>query len=219
MYYPNKSHRKPVGLPSKSQKLAEFFGILFGDGSLTPWQCMVSLNGTRDLEYADYVRSLIFDLFQLHARTVHRKGRNCIVLVLSSVTLVEYLTGLGAVVGNKIRNISEVPSWIHENEAWHNAFIRGLMDTDGCLYIHKHIIAGKHYQNIGLCFSSYSPPLVESFVKGLHKSGIPAKLSRSGKLVYVYRHQGVVDYLKIFETRNPRIARVYQDWRGVRVVD
>lgn len=43
--YPEKSHRKKVTIPKYSQNLAEFFGIMIGDGGVNnTWQANISVN-------------------------------------------------------------------------------------------------------------------------------------------------------------------------------
>ncbi|HYF05813.1 MAG TPA: hypothetical protein VEA59_06615 [Patescibacteria group bacterium] len=49
------SHPKDVTLPNPSEKLAEFFGIMMGDGGMTKNQINISLHAYDDLEFAHYV--------------------------------------------------------------------------------------------------------------------------------------------------------------------
>ncbi len=127
--------------------------------------------------------------------------------------MVEFLIKAGATKGDKVKNTFQIPLWISLNETWERALARGLLDTYGCLYIHRHSIKGKQYRNIGLCFRNHSRPLLHGFAEILHRCGIPAKISRSGKLVYVYKRQGVEDYLALIGSHNPRITSVFHNWR------
>ena len=60
--YPKKSHRKKVVLPKYSSELAEFFGIMLGDGHLSDYQVTVTL-GTKEMAYAEYIVTLMAALF------------------------------------------------------------------------------------------------------------------------------------------------------------
>ena len=41
--------------------LAEFMGIIFGDGGINnDWQLVISLNSLTDREYSDYILKLIY---------------------------------------------------------------------------------------------------------------------------------------------------------------
>ncbi|CAN5736640.1 hypothetical protein BH11PAT2_BH11PAT2_00030 [soil metagenome] len=54
--YPNKSHRKKVILPAESVKLAEFFGIMMGDGGINnDWQANITLKNIEILDCASPV--------------------------------------------------------------------------------------------------------------------------------------------------------------------
>lgn len=64
--YPKKSHRKAVIFPKDSVALAEFFGIMIGDGGINnSWQVNVSMNAVKDKTYARYISRLIQGLFGL----------------------------------------------------------------------------------------------------------------------------------------------------------
>ncbi len=49
--------------------------------------------------------------------------------------LIEELLKLGLMRGDKIKNNIGVPYWIKENEIYTKKCIKGLIDTDGCIYI------------------------------------------------------------------------------------
>src|SRR3989338_7696165 len=56
--------RTDVKIPNKySEDLAEFFGIMLGDGHLSHFQVVVSL-GNKEEKYAKHVRSLIKKIFK-----------------------------------------------------------------------------------------------------------------------------------------------------------
>jgi intein/homing endonuclease len=204
--YPNKSHRKKVRLPEHSELLAEFFGIMMGDGGINNnWQANISINSITDAAYAIRIVEMIETLFKIRPSQFKRKERNCIRIVISSTTIVDFLVEHGLVRGNKLKNGLSIPSWILENPQYKAACLRGLMDTDGCLYTHKHSIAGQKYKNIGLCFSSYSTKL-------LYQVAIIFN-GTNGTSIYLYRADAVTKYLDVFGTSNERISSVYEVWR------
>ncbi len=76
LQYPKKSHRKKILLPKHSIHLAEFFGIMLGDGGINnPWQATITLNATKDREYSRYIKELIKFLFGLPPRVLYIKRR------------------------------------------------------------------------------------------------------------------------------------------------
>ncbi|MEK7140843.1 MAG: hypothetical protein AAB815_03600 [Patescibacteria group bacterium] len=156
--YPKKSHRKKVTLPKYSVYLAEFFGIMLGDGGINnPWQANITLNAVKDDEYAKYVFGLCKKLFGVEPAIRKRKTTNALVISLASMSVVNFLVVNGLPRGNKLKAGLKIPKWILRKRSYRKACIRGLVDTDGCMFVHVHRVRGKTYRNIGLSFTSYSP--------------------------------------------------------------
>lgn len=218
LQYPKKSHRKEIKIPYESVDLAEFMGIEFGDGGINnPWQVVITLNAEKDAEYGQYVITLVRKLFNIDA-AIRTRGERTLQIVFSSTALVDFLVEKGAVRGNKIKHHFDIPNWLRGNEEYEKAFIRGLVDTDGCFYIHCHTIKGIPYQNIGFCFTSYSRTLLNSVADIFHKFGITPHITDSGRRIYLYSGDSVVQYLRTFGSANPRISKIYKEWKGAGVV-
>ncbi len=193
-------------------------GIEFGDGGIgNPWQVVITLNSKKDTEYAKYVVNLLHGLFGIDAVVRKRKSENTLQLVSSSMSLVDFLVTKGAVRGNKIAQHLNVPEWIRGRVRYEKAFVRGLMDTDGCLYIHKHTTKGIVYKNIGLCFTSGSQNLLNSVADIFRKFGIKPHITDSGRRIYLYSKDSVIRYLHTFGSANPRIIEKYKEWKGAGV--
>ena len=217
--YPQKSHRKQVIMPKYSAQLAEFFGIMIGDGGINnPWQANITLNSIKDGQYAEYVSSLCKKLFSITPATRKRKTKNALVVSLASTSVVDFLVANGLIRGNKIKTGLRIPKWILGKPVYKKACVRGLIDTDGCMFVHVHKVADKIYRNIGLSFSSYSPELIFQVADTLAESGIIPHISKRGRDIYLYQENAVLEYLKIFGTSNERIGSVYKKWRDARAV-
>lgn len=217
--YPNKSHRKIITIPSESTSLAELVGILFGDGGISnPWQIIVSLNSDLDLDYSLYVSDLFQKLFSIKTTTRKRPNQKTLVIDCSSSSVLDFLVSKGIVIGNKIAQEFDMPQWIINNPQYKRFFIRGLIDTDGCLYIHQHKVRGKLYKNLGLCFTSYSKRLLHSTASVFQEFGIKPHISNQERSIYLYSYKSVLKYLDTFGSSNPRILRKYDQWRGRLVV-
>ncbi|MBI2483753.1 hypothetical protein HYV71_01040 [Candidatus Uhrbacteria bacterium] len=217
--YPKKSHRKEIQYPQKSKKLAEFMGIIFGDGGINnDWQLTVTVNSVADREYAKYVIQLGKELFGIEAAAKKEKKSKALVLRFSSTNLVDFLVKMGAVRGNKIEQQIDIPSWIEGRSEYKRAFVRGLVDTDGCLYTHKHSVSGNRYWNIGFCFVSYSKKLLVSVGNILAENGVQPHYAKQMRSIYLYSDKAVHSYLSVFNTSNERINGKYQMWKGARAV-
>lgn len=218
--FPLKSHRKTISIPDHSVLLAEFMGIVFGDGGINNnWQLVISLNSKSDLDYSKHVIELIKLLFNLEVSVRKRPKQNTLVIVCSSTNLLEFLIKNGAVMGNKIKQQFDIPGWIKGNLGYEKAFIRGMVDTDGCLYTHQHVVGGRTYKNIGFCFVSASPPLLKSIATIFESVGIIPHPTRRGNSIYLYSCKAVLEYLGTFGSSNPRIFKKYANWRDARVVE
>lgn len=217
--YPQKSHRKVVNFPVESEKLAELLGIIYGDGGINnAWQLVITLNSGSDSQYAVYVRGLLEDLFHIDVAIRKRPKMNALVLVCSSRNLLDFLVAKGAVRGNKIAQLINIPDWVKENDLRKRAVVKGLVDTDGCLYIHKHVIKGstRVQNNIGFCFTNNSKDLIKFVASTLEESGIIPHLSKSGNNVFLYSEKSVKKYLDVFSSSNPRISNKYKEWLKIR---
>lgn len=215
LQYPKKSHRKKVLLPKHSVHLAEFFGIMLGDGGINnPWQATITLNAIKDRLYALYIKKMVKDLFGVVPSSFVYKTRDALRILANGVSLVDFLVSEGLPRGNKLRAGLAIPAWILKKREYSYACVRGLVDTDGCMFIHTHSVAGKVYKNIGLTFSSRSPELIGQVAAILEKSGIMPHVHLRGTDIYVYRKDAVERYLKIFGSSNVRISSVYKKWRG-----
>lgn len=194
-------------------------GIEFGDGGIgNPWQVVITLNSKKDAEYAKYVVNLFHGLFRIDAAVRKRRSENTLQLVFSSTSLVDFLVTSGAVRGNKIAQHLDIPEWVRGKARYEKAFVRGLIDTDGCLYIHKHATKGAVYKNIGLCFTSGSQNLLNSVSDIFRKFGIEPHITDRGRRIYLYSKDSVVKYLRAFGSGNPRIIEKYKEWKGAGAV-
>lgn len=217
--YPKKSHRKEVILPIYSESLAEFFGIMMGDGGINnPWQANITVNSVADALYSKYISALCKKLFGTEPTLRKRKGRNTLVISLASTSIVDFLVLNGLPRGNKLQNGLSIPEWILKKSSYRKACVRGLMDTDGCIFVHTHRVNGKLYRNLGMTFTSYSSELIFQVADIFEECEIMPHITKRGQDIYVYQAALVAKYLEVFGTSNNRIQSVYEKWRDARVV-
>ena len=206
---PKNSHRKKVILPERSEIFAEFIGIMLGDGGINnEWQANITVNAVADKKYADYISKICLHLFGIVPTIRQRKTKQATVISLASTSVVDFLVAQGLPRGNKLSAGLKIPAWIMENREYRIACVRGLVDTDGCLYIHRHAVAGKQYRNLGFCFTSYSPNLILQVASILAENGIKPSIPKGGRNVYLYRAESIQEYLRIFGSSNERITSV-----------
>lgn len=201
-----KEFRLPKGYNSD---LAEFVGILLGDGGLSISQCSITLNGEADRQYINYVISLGIKLFEEKPGFFERKKSKAVVIYYSGINLVNYLVKIGLKVGNKVKQQVSVPDWIFTSRDYKIACLRGLMDTDGGVFLHKYKVNGKMYKYKKICFSNRSMPLLWFVSCTLQELGLTPKTITKveNKKVWLYNENEVKQYLDLVGTHNSRLLK------------
>ncbi|MDP3732166.1 MAG: LAGLIDADG family homing endonuclease [Candidatus Omnitrophota bacterium] len=200
--------RKDIRKPKPSIELAEFIGIMLGDGGMTNYQINVTFNTKTDNEYGIYIRSLIKRLFNISASLVATDSDNADRIVASGINLVEFLLAKGLKIGNKVKNRVNVPRWVLNNRNYSIACLRGLVDTDGSFYHYNHKVYNKKYCNFAMCFTSYSKPLLTSvyiILKDLNFNPV-----MNARRVYLHKRDDIDKYFLEIGTHNKKHLYKYK---------
>lgn len=196
-----KKYLNTFSKPQDSKELAEFIGIMLGDGGLTNRQITIYLSSITDQKYAEYVVNLIKKLFALKASIKEVQKYHVLRIGISGINVVKYLIGKGLKIGNKVHLQVGVPDWIWKKNDYIKACIRGLIDTDGCFVFHKYTVNGKKYKYPKLTFSNKSEPILDFVYQGLNKLGYHPKRTKAFE-VWLYNQNEVKQYLQEIGTRN-----------------
>lgn len=200
--------RNPITIPSDSYSLAEFIGLIIGDGSVGPYQISITLDSKTDVEYADYVMSLIYSLFSISPQYRLRINKNCIVIEVSSINLVTVLIDKGLPLGDKLRNGLCMPEWIKKDESYSKACLRGIFDTDGSVFQEIHKIKAKKYSYCRMSFVSASPTLLDDIHLALGYLGIVSRI-RGNRAVSIESFTEIQKYFRIVGSSNPKHNRKF----------
>jgi len=129
----------PKILCPKSPELAELIGIILGDGSIyvvpksSIYQISVAGNLITDKDYLiNYVKPLFERIFSI--KMCVKKSKNCLYVWKQSKDLAHTFNYYGVPNGNKKRNNVSIPKWILNNKIFLKRCLRGIVDTDGCVY-------------------------------------------------------------------------------------
>lgn len=202
---------KKVPFPSLSSDLAEFVGIMLGDGGVSRNQITVTLGFTTDKEYAPYVMELIYKLFKIKASAYTPSNHNVFRIRASGVNLVKNLLSYGLVQGNKVKKQFDIPAWIQRKDEYIKACIRGMVDTDGC--VHRKVrrgAGGIEYRSVGITFCSASRPLQYSLLKLFSILGFKAAIS--GRTIYLCGKKQVQRYVREIGFSNPKHLNRYKNF-------
>jgi intein/homing endonuclease len=120
-----------------NQELAEFVGIMLGDGYINyPKQprMKISFNSIDDKDYLHFVNKLLIKLFNSKVIVKHRKNENTSNLYLFNRKLIRLVINEIELKPSPKWNRAKIPQWIWENN-FEKFVLRGYFDTDGCVVI------------------------------------------------------------------------------------
>ena len=201
---------KPVNKPDFSRELAEFVGIVLGDGGISKRQIIVTLNSEADKEYGDFVYKLAKKLFKIHVGISYDKKCKAVRYILSRSKLVRFcVEKLGLKQGNKIKQQVDIPNWIKRNKGYSISCVRGLIDTDGSVFTHRYKVNGKWYSYKKLAFTSYSKPLRQSVFNILKENGLNSRLAGE-KDVRIESKKDMSRYFRVFGFHNSKHLKRYK---------
>lgn len=153
---------------TKTKKLAEFIGVLLGDGCIMDYknhkELKITLHSHDDLSYSKYLESLFFDIFNLKIRTYFRKNENTMDLRIVSKQLIKFLLDDLGLVSSPKKKRAKIPNKFMD---YGLDVLRGYFDTDGSLVITNN--NGTIYPRIEMkvCDS----PMQEQFILLLKEAG------------------------------------------------
>ncbi|MBI4151214.1 hypothetical protein HY492_03745 [Candidatus Woesearchaeota archaeon] len=195
---------KPVHPLTKSEELAEFIGILLGDGSVyvnhkhSIYSIRIASSYADERAYAEYIFALMRRVFGTKPRWGEFKKR-CFYVCLDRLEAVNALMSVGVFPGNKKANQVRMPTWILENETYLRACLRGLFDTDGSVYR----LSNKDPHLLRISFSSAIPALRDEVIPSLQKLGIPCS-KPIHRNVFITRKSAITRYCNEIGFRNQK---------------
>ena len=160
----------------ESEDLAELIGVLLGDGNVSKkyHTLSVTLNQIEEPNYVNYIKKLIKSTLKREPSVVDLPNNKAIQLRVYDTGIINVLLSKGLKSGNKVKNQVGVPLWIKKNHRFTIACLRGLIDTDGSIFI------ARRDNFIHINFKNNSKPLVEDFKEMCDNLQIRASKVHSG---------------------------------------
>ena len=169
----------------KTPQLAEFMGIMLGDGRVAPYQIIVTL-GTKEVEYVHYVACLMQTLFGvMPSIAIRNTGYRDV--YIGSKTLVGWFLHAGFT-HNKVRAQIAAPRWLFIRNDYLQSFLRGFFDTDGSVYRLRF--------GIQISFTNHSLPLL----RDIHDA-----------LVRLKYHPSSISHFHIYLTKRSDVIRFFEE--------
>ncbi|OGI46759.1 hypothetical protein A2121_00075 [Candidatus Nomurabacteria bacterium GWB1_40_6] len=204
-----------IKIPKKNKRLAEFVGIMLGDGGVAPYHIHITLSD-KEKKYIKYTIKLITELFGLVPKIYKLKHAKAVDIVVQRKQLVNFCKEIGLVLGNKVKQQIDIPQWIKENKFFSKACIRGLVDTDGCFYSNSYYSNGKKYSYFKIAFTSASKPLIASVAKIFKSLEIKARISKNYKDVRIESSKYVNRYISEIGSNNSKHVEKIEKWKNYR---
>ncbi len=172
-------------MPIMNDEYAELLGIMTGDGCLshTGKARYIYIAGHKqdDWEYHHNITKVLFqNLFSKEINIKERKNENTLFIKFSDKVIFNELSKF-IPVGKKYDSL-EIPNMILKDASFFFAYVRGLVDTDGCIIFSKQHRKTPYYPRIEL--TSKSKPFLISILSELKKHEFYGSVSHKGKSCY-----------------------------------
>ena len=200
---------RAIESPKHSEEFAEFIGIMLGDGHVGKEQIQITLSSLVDKVYTVYVMNLFERTFGYKPSIFKKNDCNAYCIYSNSVNLVKILVKNGLKIGNKVKLQVSVPNWITTNKRYSRLCCRGLIDTDGCISIHKYNVNGKQYKYKKLIFTNHSAPLADFVFNTLKNIGLNPKIviRLEKRRIWLYNSNEVIKYLVKIGSGNEKLLK------------
>ncbi|MBS3162779.1 hypothetical protein J4467_02540 [Candidatus Woesearchaeota archaeon] len=164
-----------------NNKLAEFLGILTGDGYRNYYHSqhkyLIEISGDKNLDesyHTKYIVPLIKKLFNYNPTIQIKKDQETRVIRIISKGIYNYLGEIGFKNGRKEQ--IGIPEWIQNNDMYMLEFVKGLVDTDFSLVLlNRKQKKYRFYPRVSVGFKSKL--LVQNLEKWLRKKGFKFTIS------------------------------------------
>ncbi len=197
-----KNKLEDIRLPILDSLLAEFLGVLAGDGHMNylTYEVSISLDKDRDSDYSSRVFFLFKTLFGLDPKIYIQPKYNQLKCFVYSRKLVDFLSKTyGVPIGRKMNQLN-VPSQILSDDSLLKAYLRGVFDTDGSF--HRH-----HETSAALEITSRDTKYINQLFVSLKRLGF--KPSLSNKNIYIYRKEEIERFFDEVSPQNKKHTKKF----------
>ncbi len=188
-------------------ELAEFIGILLGDGSITlsNYRICIILHSILDEQYLNtIVRKYFILLFGKEPCICYSKRANCVTCFIYSKDVCNFLMILGLPNGKRTyRDDNVIPVTFFNDDNVLKNVIRGLFDTEGGIYQHNKTSPRVYIYN-------KSEALLNSIHLALIK--LDYKAIKKKRCVKICRKEDIARFFNEIGTNNPYKQLKYQIW-------
>lgn len=214
-----------------SEDLCEFIGAFIGDGCTdsyvtkqgkSKYHIQIVGNSVSDKDYLLIkLSSIAKNVFDIDAKHYFRKYSKALNLNLYSKQLFMLLTKrFGFPIGPKTYTVKIPDKIMNSEEKFVFATIRGIFDTDGCVFLDQRKIYNKTYPRISL--QTVSEPLflqLKEFLSKYFPLYAHHNIKRHSYCIEVYGHKQVEKWMKLIGFSNSRNLKKVKACGGDQTLD
>ena len=199
------------------ERLSEMIGVFLGDGCFhikknNSYFIFISMD-KKDKEYTKYLKNLFLELYP-NEKFVIYECPDQVRLINRSKKFGNDIIKKGIIPGDKVKNKVKFPIWIWKNKKYVTGVLRGLFDTDGCIY-RKY----ENYLQIQYKFANYD--LLDDSRKALINLGFtPTKIQKEVNKkniawkFYLCKQKEIDRFMNKIKPKNPKHFERYFKVRG-----
>ena len=199
----------------RTNDLAELIGVCLGDGHLSRYYFAVFGDKTKDTTYLlHHVKPLIHNntLGLASKFKTNRPHENY--LVVNSAACTRALSRQGLPYGDKIMNHARIPLWIFRKTSFMIACLRGLFDTDGCVYGFKRQPPARGSKAIISFEFGRGSHIPEDVYKALLKLRYTPRMMTAKNECRLTMNRDIERFMKHIKPANNKHHNNYARWHG-----
>lgn len=202
-----------------NKEFYEFYGIMLGDGCISRYinqnrekfEFRIDGNSTTDLDYyKKFVQPLTSQIRNKNTKISFRKDCNGIFIRFHSKEFAQFLNKkFNFPIGKK--GDIKLATFLEKDWKSLKYILRGIFDTDGCLYFTKNNSTMRSYPIIEI--SSHSKPLLHQLNNILLSKGFAPKFSHYNDSIKLHGKKALKRWIDLIGTNNPDKFSKFKFWQ------
>lgn len=209
---------KKIKIPKEDSGLAEFMGIMAGDGTVAPYHISITLNSDDDKDYARHVSFLVKKLFGVTPSIYKKRSSKAIDVSLSRKEASLFCQKKGLPLGDKVRGKIRVPDFVKNKKTFQRRYLKGLFDTDGSLFLHRYKSKKKVYERPVVSITNVYKPFLIEIYDILKKDGFSVRITKNQKELRIESKKDILRFFSEIGSNNQRKLKKFEKWRSAGAV-
>ncbi len=202
-----------------NEHLYEFYGILMGDGCISRYrngqamchELRIDGNAVTDKDY--YYKHVVPLITQITSREPKPRFRTDCKGIYIKFQHKEFALFLQSTLGFPVGKKGEITikDFVLQDFNRLKHVLRGLFDTDGCIYFTKNNSDKRYYPILEI--TSYSFPLITQLKSALEKAGFTVKISHYQDSIKLHGKENLFKWMELIGTSHLDKRSKFDFWR------